>query len=58
MDSFYQTMNSLPSNGSKKLSDQRRHSSTFSSYYLNKKAKDVASLVSIEDRTRNDFILE
>ena len=30
--------------------DQRRCSSTFSSYYLNKQAKDLASIASIEDR--------
>ena len=30
--------------------DQRRCSSTFSSYYLNKQAKDLASITSIEDR--------
>ena len=30
--------------------DQRRCSSTFSSYYLNKQAKDIASIASIEDR--------
>jgi len=37
---------------------KRRHSSTFSTYYLNKQAKDLASLMSIDDRNRNDFILE
>ena len=40
----------------------RRGSSTFSNYYLNKQAKDLASLVTIEDRNeqdfRDDFILE
>ena len=30
--------------------DKRRCSSTFSSYYLNKQAKDLASITSIEDR--------
>ena len=42
--------------------EKRRHSSTFSTYYLNKHAKELASLVTIEDRNmhdlRDDFILE
>lgn len=38
--------------------EKRRHSSTFSSYYLNKQAKDLASLITIDDRMTQDFILE
>ena len=38
--------------------DQRRNSSTFSSYYLNQKAKDLASLATIEDKRDFDTILE
>lgn len=34
----------------RKLTERKRHSSTFSTYYLNKNAKEVASLISIEDR--------
>ena len=32
--------------------EQRRNSSTFSSYYLNNKAKELASLVTIDDRQK------
>ena len=36
--------------------NKRRHSSTFSNYYLgNKQAKDLASLMTIEDRKVTDF---
>lgn len=51
-------------NGSKALrtrnaQDQRRHSSTFSCYYLNKQAKDLASIAPFENRQDTDnFILE
>ena len=38
--------------------DPRRNSSTFSCYYLNQKAKDLASLMTIEDRKGKDTILE
>lgn len=50
------TSNSMRPHSRKK--DQRRNSSTFSSYYLNQKAKDLASLATIEDKRDFDTILE
>ena len=35
--------------------NRRRSSSTFSTYYLNKQAKDLASLMTIEDRKKKDL---
>jgi hypothetical protein len=35
--------------------NKRRNSSTFSNYYLNKQAKEMASLMTIEDRKIKDF---
>ena len=35
---------------SRHAGERRRHSSTFSTYYLNRRAKEIASLVSVEDR--------
>ena len=59
IDSFYQTLNSRPRSRGAKNAEKRRNSSTFSNYYLNnKQAKEIASLISLEDRKRNDFILE
>ena len=35
---------------SRHAGERRRHSSTFSTYYLNRRAKEIASLVSVDDR--------
>ena len=47
---------SRPKSRKQKTQGNRRGSSTFSSYYLNRQAKDLASLITIDDR--DEFILE
>lgn len=39
---------------SRQAGERRRHSSTFSTYYLNRRAKEIASLVSVDDRLGAD----
>ena len=39
---------------SRHAGERRRHSSTFSTYYLNRRAKDIASIVSVDDRLGED----
>ncbi len=51
-------LSKMVSSRNNNAAEKRRHSSTFSTYYLNKQAKELASLMSIDDRNRQDFILE
>ena len=57
MEISHTTMNTRPKSRQNNK-EQRRNSSTFSSYYLNRQAKDLASLMTIEDRKDFGAILE